>query len=915
MCLRLSAILAVLALASSAGDVLAITCEAVFSNAVGTTGKKLEIKGNASLTNTSGGLLATGDLKTDNGSTPCDAQACSATGTNAPALVIPSHNTTTDSKGISLTLAPGDYYFDKLEFDAGNTVVLTGSGQVRIHVANKLKIEGNVQINVNGDPLDLIFLVAGDVEIKNNAQVNAIIYSNKKVRVRDNAVVRGAIVGKEAKIENSAIVDYTSTGTLEIDGVCAPAIRLDHLRLLHDGFGLVGVAETITVQACANADCSLFFTSDVDLSLVPSDGVSMWSDGSASGSTLTISGGQQAVYLDRSSPGSFNIGATANPAAPGATRCFIGASESCAMNFVQPTLSVTLPDQVSGATSSGSVSLSDCWPDFQSTSRPLEFAAQYVAPLWLGPSITVNGVALPTDGSGMTLNVTFDSACVAPLQVEYAEAGEIAINAAFTGSGALNGLAMLGGDSPVFYPAMLELQAVDGAGMPLNATAPGAVPIHAAGNAFALTVSARNASGAITQGYQPEASDRIRVFVERTGPLTGFDGAMEIWPGTFVSSQPNPPAGPADYAVGNVPGAAFTNGVYTQNQATYAEVGLITLYLRDSDYMGHAIDATPLPIGRFVPAHFEAGGALVNRNITPGCAGDSFSYMGEQLRLQADLIALNAANVVTRNYQGNYASFTGSGLAAYSGSVGDTVAALSSSVDLSSRLSVDAVALGVPWGGGMARLDVDLRLLASTAPDGPYDATEFGLAFSDNDGVGLQGLDMDVDGNSLQDHRALATGRLRFGRAAVGNAHGSELLDLDVPVVMQYFAGSAMGFEVHSDDTCTTLTNVLLSDADTGDSLVLSDTCIIDDPGTSGSYACPVGTPGTQYRGVAQSGRFAVSLRAPGAARTGSMNVDVGVPTWAQFDWSGSGVGNPRGIATFGIYSRENGVIYQRELR
>jgi len=908
-------IMALLFISVLAGDAWAIACEAVFSNAVGTTGKKLEISDNASLTNTGGGVLATDDLKTKNQSTPCDGQACTATGSAAPTLVIPPHNTKIDSKNNSLTLAPGDYYFDKLEFGGGNTVTLTGSGQVRIHVAGDLHIGGNAQINVNGDPLDLVFLVSGNVDILDNAQVHAVIYAEKKIEIKDHALVVGAVVGDQAKIRDNATVSYTSTTGLTIGGVCGAASQLHHLRLLHDGFGIVGVSETITVQACADADCNQLFGGSVDLILVPSGAATTWSDGSVSGSQLTVSGGQQAVYLVHNNPGTINIGATASPAAANPTRCFVGASESCAMHFVQPTLLVNLPDQVAGGNASGSVSLSDCWPDFQTASMPIELAAQYVSPLWVGPPVMVNGTALPTDSSSVTLNLSFDAACSAPLQVSYPDAGQLAIAAAFTGSGALSGLNMVGSGNLVFYPATLQLQATDASGGALNATAPGAMPVQGAGEAFTLTVTALNVHGAPTQGYRPQASDRIRFYVQRTGPLSGFDGALAVSSGTVLTSQVGPPAGPADYAVGNVAPGDFFNGVYTYTQAAYSEVGLLTLHLLDTDYMGHGIAATPLAVGRFVPAGFAAAGSVVNRVATPGCAGGSFSYLGEPLRLTAQLTALNAQGAVTRNYQGSYASFTGSGLTAFSGGAGTTVAALASGTDLSGRLAVDAVGLSMPWSAGMAVLDADLRLLAAATPDGPYDATQLGLAFSDADGVALQGLDIDVDGNGPPDHRALGSTDFRYGRVAVANAHGSELLNLDVPVAIQFYAGAAQGFKTHTLDNCSPIGGVLLGDADPADGLSPTDSCIVDPLGISGPQACPAGTPGTPYRDTALSGVYALSLLAPGAGKTGALRVHVDAPAWAEFDWAGTGASDPQGLATFGIYHRETGIIYQREVR
>ena len=191
-------------------------------------------------------------------------------------------------------------------------------------------------------------------------------------------------------------------------------------------------------------------------------------------------------------------------------------------------LVMALPDRVSGSISNGSVSLSDCWPDFQSTSQPLTFAAQYVSPAWVGPAVTVNGSPLPTDGSSITLTLAFDATCSAPLQVAYQEAGEIAISAAFTGSGALSGLDMLGGDNLVFYPAALIAQATNGSGTPLNAATAGAMPIHVAAGNFTLSIRAVNSVGAVTRGYQPQAADRLLAYAQRTGPTSGFEGTLRV---------------------------------------------------------------------------------------------------------------------------------------------------------------------------------------------------------------------------------------------------------------------------------------------------------------------------------------------------------------------------------------------------
>ncbi|MGB5493748.1 MAG: hypothetical protein WBM97_04635, partial [Sedimenticolaceae bacterium] len=156
-----------------AGDALAVACDAVFSNAVGTTAGKLKLKGNAVLQNTGDRVLATAELEDDKNSNYCDGQPCIESGSDAPTLNLPANNSNTDFKDQSLTLAPGDYYFDKFELKDNRTITLTGSGQVRIHVADDLKITDEARVNVNGDPLNLIFLVGDKVEIKDDSQVKA----------------------------------------------------------------------------------------------------------------------------------------------------------------------------------------------------------------------------------------------------------------------------------------------------------------------------------------------------------------------------------------------------------------------------------------------------------------------------------------------------------------------------------------------------------------------------------------------------------------------------------------------------------------------------------------------------------------------------------------------------------------------
>jgi MSHA biogenesis protein MshQ len=531
--------------------------------------------------------------------------------------------------------------------------------------------------------------------------------------------------------------------------------------------------------------------------------------------------------------------------------------------------------------------------------------------------VTLNGVPLPTDGSTVALDLAFDAGCNAPLQVDYADAGEIGLVFTHVGSGATGGLTVTGADNLVFYPAALSISATNALGANLDATAATAAPAHVAAENFVLTISALNAAGVVTRGYRPQAVDRLLVYAERTGPTAGLEGVIRVSPGGSIPTRLNPPSGPGDYVPANVSAADFVNGVFTNAAAYYTEVGLVSLYAMDLDYMGHTISASPLDIGRFVPARFEldAGATVSNRVTTAGCSGSTFTYMDEQLSLSVPLKVVNALGAVTRNYRDSFASFAGSGFSSYAGVPGNTLGARSGSTALSDRLSLAGSGLSVPWNDGLATFEVFLSVSPATSPDGPYDATEYGLAFRDADGVALQNPDLDVDGDAANDHVRLGASRIRAGRVSIGNAHGSELQALSVPVVVQYFAGSGLGFMTHTLDSCTRLASAQLSDVDAGDALVVADTCIVDEIAASGANACPSGTTGIQYRGTALAGEYVVSLKAPGATKVGAMRVTADAPAWAEFDWTGAGATDPAGIATFGIYNRETELIYQREIR
>lgn len=199
----------------------AVLCTDVFSNAVGTTDKKLEIKDDVRLTNTGNRVLATDELEIDDGNNKCDSSACLESGSEAPTLTLPSNSSSNDfSTTGNVSFAPGDHYYDDFKLEDDAVLTVTGSGTVRIHVKNDLSVKDEARINVGGSANRLVFLVGDDVKFEDDARVVALIYAVEKVEMKNDARLTGAIVGAEAKLEDDARIDYVAPSTADFNGVC-----------------------------------------------------------------------------------------------------------------------------------------------------------------------------------------------------------------------------------------------------------------------------------------------------------------------------------------------------------------------------------------------------------------------------------------------------------------------------------------------------------------------------------------------------------------------------------------------------------------------------------------------------------------------------------------------------------------------
>ncbi|MHB1117524.1 DUF6701 domain-containing protein [Sideroxydans sp.] len=343
-----------------------------------------------------------------------------------------------------------------------------------------------------------------------------------------------------------------------------------------------------------------------------------------------------------------------------------------------------------------------------------------------------------------------------------------------------------------------------------------------AGQAFNASVTAKNACAATTPN---------------------FNGTV-----TLSSANPQPALGNATAINQNA--ATFVNGV-SSNSLTWDEVGTIDLNAGMSTYLGwtlpSAVTGTQTGVGRFQPAYFVT-------TATPACG--TFSYAGSSSPLKAGqpfgvtVTAYAATNNVTKNYAGAFANLT-------------TI----SNAGVATGFAANTIpASGFAAGVGSASAVTYSYATPEVAP----------LTLT------LRATDADTPAVNSAGHEVLM--EVRSGRARLANAYGSQLLDLELPFMAEYYTGSR--WDLNGADSCTVATIGAL---------------VLQPGGAAVSKT---------FNSPFQVGQGGLILTKP--MINGVVTVSPSVPEWMKYAWEG-GLSNPTGQATFGIYKGSKEFIYLRE--
>jgi MSHA biogenesis protein MshQ len=283
------------------------------------------------------------------------------------------------------------------------------------------------------------------------------------------------------------------------------------------------------------------------------------------------------------------------------------------------------------------------------------------------------------------------------------------------------------------------------------------------------------------------------------------------------------PSGGAPGALGGSTSfGGFVNAAKTQ-AVSWSEVGFINLTAETTNYLGGGSNITNsaagLPgVGRFVPDHLAAFSFTFGSRADAGCSPASlFTYMSENIGIGFTLEARNASGVRTQNYH-NYDATHAYARLDTKGELG--LAAVSGANDLSARVGTLLVPVPVFVNGLLVidtRVEIGRRGAPNDDPDGPFPATAIGIAPTDEDGTALQpaALDLNVDGAGGNDHQAIGTTDIRYGRLRLESAVGSENLPLPIRIETQVWNGTA--FVRNTQDDCTVLPrNSIVLDGYTG---------------------------------------------------------------------------------------------------
>lgn len=688
-------------------------------------------------------------------------------------------------------------------------------------------------------------------------------------------------------------------------GMCTPG-TLNHIRIEHDGEGLTCDGEQIIVRACVDASCSAEYSNSVTATLTPD------------GDTVTFTGNTTG-NVHQSTAGTFTLSAnTISPIPTNGVRCFVGATETCDMNFVNsgfrftdganPPSPITIGTQIAGKASnvnpgSQTIALQAVRTDTNTgacvgafadaTDISIEMASQCNNPTTCiaasKVSITNNAITTTINNNPNTsvssyslVSLLFTTNSQAILNFAYPDVGRITLHARYNipdSTGTATGDYMSGNsNSFVVKPATFVVNNIlraDDTANPANTTATDTPYFVKASTDFKATIEVHDINGNITPNYGNEITAEGVLLSPALVAGLSLTNNPAIINNTIIGAE-----------FGSTGAVNDADGVASVQNLSWPEVGIITITpaVADTNYLGAGsiTGTTTGNIGRFVPHHFDTV-------VTDGCSA-TFTYSGQPFTVQTKAMNNLATPTETQNY--------------HNGS-------FSKAVTLTTPSSV----------AGSFNTTGDIA--ASDFTTGAYIKTDVAYTFSNKESVPDATFTVratDTDGVTSNDAAATeGTTDMRSGRAKLENVYGSELTPLTMPVKVEFYSDNTLIYDSSTPAT------IAATQADDGFILNTDDSCTTYDAtaGTLANYTGNLSLGETNVIGaVAESnGLLNITFSAPGAGNEGSVNLLAdNISGWLTFPWGidcdGDSVNDTGacGTASFGLYRGDDRIIYWREV-
>ncbi|GHZ06266.1 concanavalin A-like lectin/glucanases superfamily protein [Vibrio cholerae] len=721
-----------------------------------------------------------------------------------------------------------------------------------------------------------------------------------------------------------------SVNNHEIDNfrVCALKSRpvgaqINHFRITLPQQALTCDVADVSVRACANSDCSNTFTDPVTAYLTPNSLPSA-TGGWVNGSTLTLNNGIGLTQLRRNEAGTVDVGVSgSNPTAVAFnnTQCSYNGSDfsanNCTVNFADSGFIVDVPNAYANQTVTGTIKAvrkdnasQQCLPSFGNVQKSVAFWSDYLEPS-SGSSgfkvlpVVVNGTNVgQSANNAQPINLTFDQNGTAAFTVSYREAGNVALNARFTGSGDEQDLLLEGQASFIRVPKALVLNAKsfynsDGqcpaANMSCNVFARADENFDLNIRAEAVVADPVDASDDLTiHNYQQQNIALQHTLVQ---PSTGQSGVLGVNEYTHLQG-----------------------GTTTVAQKV-SEVGVFDFSLvAPTHYLGLDLASANLPIdvvstgpiGRFIPAYFDVSPMTVTLAAACSTGGQPFTYLGQPF---------------------SYANNPGLYLQPKSGSGSDTLnyligdwwryenswterdysdAANNLSIVFTNQLDEPVTRQTASTSGVI--LDGERLSYQKPLQPKPVFNAAFNLTLSASDLTDQDGVCYRPNASPLCSGYTFppidGAMPLYWGKLVIQDVYGPETQALEQPIYVEHFTNN--GFVRTIEDSCTALPAItgftLQSDPNNNGYTVL----------TTG-VAVPPQVLAEHSAANLNSGQRAIRFSAPGAGARGVIDsvLDLNAHNllWLAEDKDGDGNFDQttQGRAQFGLYRGSDRVIWWRE--